>query len=299
MEASVQFTLLFEGETSDAHMIDLYDVSQALIGFQRSLALTTHLAINQKIITQAPSLKGARVLAFPPKEGSWGIVGLVIAGATVAYKLGTAPKNTPLGHVVFSIYDYIVKESLGVHVDYDKTLGQLYEENKPQETGLPKIEQHHVDALIEKCSTAITEIHRPIYKTYTATKATIVGDYGQGLKIIGSEMTQLTYEYIHEEFVNEMPEVLSGKVSSYNSNTFKGRIYVAQEGRPVSFELTEHCRSNDCVQLIVRSLSANAIKEYDNEWSEIYCRVFKVKSCSGHLKRYKILEISHVQIDDD
>src|SRR6266404_3669458 len=119
MEASVKFTLSFEGAASDQHLIDLYDVSQALIGFQRSLALTSHLVINDEIITQAPSLKGASILALPPKEGSWEIVGLVITGvAAVGYKLGTAPRNTPLGHLIFSLYDYVVKESLGFHVDY-------------------------------------------------------------------------------------------------------------------------------------------------------------------------------------
>ena len=172
MEASVKFTLSFGGGSSDRHAIDLYDVSQALIGFQRSLALTSHLVINDEIITQAPSLKGAIILALPPKPGSWEIVGLVIAGlAAAGYKLGTTPRNTPLGHLIFSLYDYVVKESLGVHVDYDKSIGQLYEDNKAQEAEVPRIEQHQVDSLIEKCSTAITEIHRPIYKTGSAQQA--------------------------------------------------------------------------------------------------------------------------------
>src|SRR5690606_33449879 len=102
------------------------------------------------------------------------------------YKLGTAPKNTPLGHLIFSVYDYVVKESLGVHVDYEKSLGQLYEESRAAKVEVPKIEQHKVDALIEKCSTAITEIHRPIYKTQTASRAVITADYGNGHERIGS-----------------------------------------------------------------------------------------------------------------
>ena len=293
MQVSVKFTLSFEGATSDQHLIDLYDVSQALIGFQRSLALTSHLVINDEIITQAPSLKGANILSLPPKEGSWEIVGLVITGVAAAgYKLGTAPKDTPLGHLIFSLYDYVIQESLGIHVDYDKSIGQLYEDNKNQEANVPKIKQHQVDALIEKCSTAITEIHRPIYKTNSANTASIFGDYGDGKKVIGGLMDSHTYEYIHEEFEGELPEVISGRVSSYNTNTFKGRLYVAKEGRPVSFELSEHCRSNNPVQLIVESLSVNAIKDYSNKWSEINCRVFKITSRSGHLKGYKILEIS-------
>src|SRR5690606_32220260 len=101
-----------------------------------------------------------------------------------------------------------------------------------------------VDALIEKCSTAITEIHRPIYKTQTASRAVITADYGNGHERIGSTFDLDTYDYIREEFEADDSVVIRGQVSSYNNNTYKGRIYVAHEGRPVSFELSEGCRRN-------------------------------------------------------
>ena len=40
MDAAISFSLKYSGGEADDHHIDLYDVSQALIGFQRSLALT-------------------------------------------------------------------------------------------------------------------------------------------------------------------------------------------------------------------------------------------------------------------
>lgn len=49
--------LKFEGNLSDNHVLDFYDAARAMMGFQRSLALTTHLVVNGEIITQAPSLK--------------------------------------------------------------------------------------------------------------------------------------------------------------------------------------------------------------------------------------------------
>src|SRR5690606_18465875 len=153
-----------------------------------------------------------------------------------------------------------------------------------------------VDALIEKCSTAITEIHRPIYKTQTASRAVITADYGNGHERIGSTFDLDTYDYIREEFEADDSVVIRGQVSSYNNNTYKGRIYVAHEGRPVSFELSEGCRRNSVVQIIVASLSVNAIRDFNNEWSEVYCRAYRVTSRSGHLKSYKIVEVSHAQI---
>ncbi|MEW8184730.1 MAG: hypothetical protein AB2794_06940 [Candidatus Thiodiazotropha endolucinida] len=299
MVTIVEFTLSYGGGIADSRLVDMYDVSQALIGFQRSIALTTHLIINEQIITQAPALKGASVLALPAEEGSWKFTAIVIAGLTGVYQLGTAPNNTPLGHLIFSAYDYVVKESLGFHVDYNTSLGQLYEENKEKEAEVPMIKEHQVDSLIEKCNTAITEIHRPIFKTKSASNANIEGNWGQGGSIVGGPMSIETYKYIHEVFIAEEPEIIAGRVSSYNSNTFKGRIYVAKEGRPVAFELSENCRVNNSVQLIVASLSVNAVKDYDSEWSTVFCKVFRNTSRSGHLKSYSIIEVSHIPISEE
>ncbi len=86
--AAVRFTLSYKGSAADKRHIDLYDASQALVGFQRPLALTTHLVINGEIITQAPSLKGAQVLALPAEEGSWKMAAVILTGA---YAIGRQP----------------------------------------------------------------------------------------------------------------------------------------------------------------------------------------------------------------
>ena len=74
---------------------------------------------------QAPSLKNAVIYAAPSEEGSWKMVALV---ASTTFALGTAQGNSVLGHLLFSMYDYVISESLGFHLDYNKSLGQQYEE---------------------------------------------------------------------------------------------------------------------------------------------------------------------------
>lgn len=290
MNAALTVTLSFEGRDAENNLIDFYDVARALEGFQRSLALTSHLVINGEIITQAPALKGARIIAVPPEEGSWKFTAIVIAGI---YSLTTAPKDTPLGHLIHSVYDYAVSESLGFHVDYDKSLGELYEVSRAKGVQVPRVKEHQLDSLIEKCSTALEEMHRPIFKTGTASTATIQSQVGNERRPVGGALDLQTFEYIHEEFVSNQSDDIEGRVSSYNSNTFKGRIYTTKEGRPVPFELSEQCRSNNVVQLIVASLSANAVKNYNNKWSTVHCRVFRITSRSGHLKKYMIFAVSH------
>lgn len=286
----LQFTLSFTGELADEHRIDLYDVSQAIIGFQRSIALTTHLVLNQKIITQAPALKGAEILAFPPTDGSWKINSVVVL--TALYGLGTLENNSPLGHLVYSLYDYVVSESLGVHVDLNKSLSQLYEEAQKNKVKLPLIKQHQADSLIEKCNTAMHEIHRPIYMTGTAGKAEITATINRERLPLETSFSLQTWEYIHETRTSDEEEEFVGRVSSYNSNTYKGRIYVEKFGRPVSFELSKNSRGQKIVELVTSSLQSNALRAYKEDEGRVYFKGYQRTSRSGQLKSLLITDLS-------
>ncbi len=291
--ALVEITLSFDGGLADNNEIDLYDVSQALIGFQRSLALTTHLILNDEIITQAPSLKGAQILALPSEEGSWKLTAAIVAAGTMVYHLGTAPPGTPLGHLVSSAYDYVISESLGFHVDYKKSLGQQYEELKksgmPAELPIKPITESQLDSLVEKCEVAVRDMHRPISKSRTANEATITTSAGAGGETIGHKLNFETYQYI--SFTERSSETgqFSGLVSSYNMNTFKGRIYVEQEGRPIPFELADSARSVSAILKITSSLSANAQKNTNGAIVEF--DAFRNTSKSGRLKGYFITRV--------
>jgi hypothetical protein len=286
--ATIEITLRYSGRNSDQHEIDLYDTGQALIGFQRSLALTTHLILNDEIITQAPFMKGAQILATPSRRGSWELTALIAvstAAAGLLYKIGTAPKDTPIGHLIRSAYDYVISETLGFHVDYEKTLGRQYEEFR-----LRKIPQTRFDSLIEKCETAIKEMHRPISKSQTANKGHLITKIGSETTQLRHPLTMETYEHIAytERTANSIE--LSGRISSYNINTYKGRVYVHRETRPIPFELSEEARSDQNIAAITTSLSANAQDETD-EAGEVVFTAFEYRSRSGRLKSLSIIEI--------
>jgi hypothetical protein len=295
---AVKFELSYTGASSDAHEIDFYDVSQALIGFQRSLAITTHLILNDTVITQAPSLKGAQIFAFPAEEGSWKLQAGILIASTAAYNIATAPNNTPLGHLVYSAYDYVISQSLGFNVDYNKSLGQLYEENKEKEIELPEVRESQLDSVIEKCSVAITEMHRPIYKTKTANAARISTQIDNQKVPLTPTFSFDTFQYIIEEITEEQVQIVSGFVSGYNSNTYKGRIFVPEEKRSIPFILSETTRGELDIQLVVDSLKANALRNFDVEQNQIFCKVFRVTSKSGQLKSYKIVAVSGFMLSE-
>jgi len=292
MYGGTKFTLSYSGEESDESLIDLYDVAQALVGFQRSLALTAHLVLNGEIITQSPSLKGARIFTQPPEDGSWKITTIVLAAGTGLYSIGTAQNNSPIGHLIYSLYDYVVSESLGVHVDYNKSLGQLYQEAKEQELPVKPVEQYQADSLLEKCHTAIQEMHRPIYKTYTASKAKITANVDGNDEPLKTDLTLQTYDFIHETRTADAPESFKGRITSYNTNTYKGRIYIPMFGKPVSFQLAPNTRTQATAGLITTSLRQTALKTSDTLGTELYVTAFRNTSRAGHLKTLSVVEVS-------
>ncbi len=282
---TIKFTISFEGQDSDNHRIDLYDIAQALTGFQRSLALTTHLILNNEVITQAPSLKKATIYSFPAEEGSWKMTVLI---CTALYSISTAPKDTPLGHIIYSAYDYVISESLGVHIDYNKTLGQLYEESQNQK--IPKIQQYQLDSVIEKCAVSIKEMHRPIYQTNTASEAKINAIFNGKDLPISSPLSIETYSHIREERIHPQEITIEGYISSYNVNTYKGRIYVPIIGRPIPFELRHNIQNMQTIQIIVDNLSKNALNSQDKY--KVICKVLLVTSNSNQLKRYIVNHVA-------
>lgn len=283
---SVQFTLSYEGNNTDDHEIDFYDVSQALVGFQRSLAITTHLILNNEVITQSPSLKNAQIIALPPKEGSWTIAALVVAGI---YKVGTAPKDTPLGNLIHSAYDYVISESLGFHVDYESSLGKQYKEVKKQGVDIPVIDQSRLDSVVEKCENAVKEMHRPIYANQTAKVAKITAIFNKREEVLSHELDIDTYEFIRQNIREDNIVKLTGRVSMYNINTHKGRIFLLEEKRPIPFSLLEAAKTVKNEIRITNSLSVNLKSRFQE--GDIEVAAHRIVSRTGRLKALHIVDI--------
>jgi len=293
MEA-IHITLSYGGRQAEQNAIGFYDVAQALIGFERSLALTTHLILNNEIITQAPALRGAQIIARPPSEGSWELTAIILVGAaTVAYKLGTAPKDTPIGHLVRSAYDYIVSELLGVHVDFDKTLGQSIEDARKKDDSIRPLSQSRFDSLMEKCEVAVKDMHRPIVKSATARYAKLTAKVGDADYPFDVTLTQETYDYIEFTERAPTPSPFAGSVTSYNMNTFKGRIFIPEHGRPIPFQLSDLARDSQSVVAVGASLNENIQTRIngDTGGGEVRFLAFENLSRTGRLKSLLIVEI--------
>jgi hypothetical protein len=287
---SIGVELRFTGENAARGQIQLYDVAQALVGFERSLSLTVHAVLNGEVITQSPSLKNAEIFAYPSEEGSWKIVAGIVGAVFAA---GQSAHDSVVGHLTYSAYDYVISQALGVHVDFDKTLGELAEEAKSKRQLAEKLTESRLDSVIEKCEVSIRNIHRPISHSHTADKANITFDIGGKRLPLSTQLTQSTYAFIAE--TEELPQAFErvGFVTSYNVNTFKGRIFTFEDHRPIPFELDKALQNRSTAQIITSSLRSNAIARGSGE-GVIKIGARKLISQSGLTKRYLVNSVSDI-----
>jgi hypothetical protein len=285
----LKFELIYEGNTADFQELDFYDVAQAMVGFQRSLALTTHLVVNGTIITQAPSLRGARVIARAPEAGSYKIPAYITSLSLAAYGLGTADTDTVLGHLVYSAYDYAISKTLGFNVDFDSSLGEQYERFQKQTDGAaPELSEERFDSLSEKIEPALKEIHRPIVKSGTATSGMILGqNKGRPFEL---PIDRDSYNYLIASDREESISEFSAKISSYNMNTFRGRAYLDEAKRPVPFILEDVATSPAAVARITASLRANAQKRMSDD-AEVILSGYANRSPTGRLKSLYVVDV--------
>jgi hypothetical protein len=254
----VSLSLSYTGRLADNNSLDLYDAVRGISGFQRSLALSTHLALNGEIITQAPSLRGAQLLVTTPEAGSWKINSKVVFSAATLAVVGaalTAPKDTLGGHLVFSIYDYAVNAALGFDVDYDESLRKQYKQHLTAKNITPE----RLDSLVEKIETSVVDIHRPIVGSETASFATLTGQGERTKPVqIGPLLSSETHAYLLDGKLDDQQTRIIGKVASFNLNTNKGRIFVYDEARPIAFTLPKESQTATNVVAITTSLQQNS-----------------------------------------
>lgn len=201
--------------------IDLYDLSKALYGFHRSLAITYHYLLHDEIITKTPYARDFRIISYPPKEGSFEIIACILVASKIIKEFTTASKDTILGHVAFSLYDYVVKKCLGIHIDMSKSLYKQYLESR----------KHKVESLAQKLESSVRYMHRPI-QTHSAIACSL--SFDEGNKI---EFDRKTLDMIDKMQIETESNMYTGRVSGYSANTRSGMIYSEEEKRSIPFEI--------------------------------------------------------------
>jgi hypothetical protein len=210
----IRFRFIYEPE-DDSDELDAYDAGQALFGISRSLALVTHYVVNGKVIKQAPSLSGARIMVVPPRAGSFEFL-IQILPAIVDFAQQVAPSIA--ANLLYDLTKLLYRRSSG--------LSDVPETSELQE--LLRRVPGDIDAVNDAVDEDIVRIHRPF-----EGPVTILNIYG-GVNHFGN-FNRSTYEYAKARELGPGEETFTGNVASYNGNTDYGRLWMPQEQRTVAF----------------------------------------------------------------
>ena len=84
---------------------------------------------------------------------------------------------------------------------------------------------------------------------------------------------------------------MTGQVSSYNINTYRGRIFVREYRRPIHFILDEEARSPAAIEAITDSLVNNAMGNHQGAGA-IEFESFLNISRTGRIRSLRIVDVS-------
>lgn len=302
--ADAEFTLKFQGALAGANnTIQLYDFAQALVGFERTIALTTHLLLNGEVRTQSPSTKGFHLVAVPFEQGSFASKTLLYVGGgalSVVTAAGVAAPDTAFGWLARSAIEYVIEETLGFEPNFDEGLGDQIESYRQQQQGAEisrDLTQGRFDSLIEKVEPGLKAIHRPIVKSASAETAQIEYSVAGSPGILDGYFSQQTFDYVDRTITSEDFSDFEGNISSYNTNTFKGRIFVPDEKRTIPFELSDTIQTLATVNLITNSLRSNGQRRAGRMLSnepDIAFEALRNESVNGRLKSLLVTEATRI-----
>jgi hypothetical protein len=293
------FELRFDGRLASEGQLQFYDLAHALWGLERTISITTHLLLNGKVITQSTAAEGFYLTILPPEEGSWKVK-VVLGIGSILGAFGLAPPDTQFGWLAKSAVEYVIQETLGFTPNFDETLGsqiQKFREIEGQRD-LPKdLSQSRFDSVIEKCEVGLRDMHRPIVFSGTAEVAQIEYHVGVRSGVLLGHFDQETYQYVAQTVRKEDIEEFEGLISSYNINTFSGRLYIPSLNRTIPFELDKDTRDRRSIDAITLSLRKNAtLRNVPAEklLPDVHFRAFRNESVTGRLKKIYVISVERV-----
>jgi hypothetical protein len=248
--ADAEFRFIYKSEDGSSEL-DAYDASQALYGISRSLSILTHYTLHRRVIKQAPSLEGAKVLIEPPRPGSFEFIVPIINDPDVR----------------------AIAQSLSATILY---VGKSDTPSSPEVQNLARRAPGDFDALSDSINEDMVRIHRPLMSNGRTYNITVNGGT---VNIV--DLDRGTYDFSKTKVLGDNQEEYLGQVRSFNGSTIQGRFWVESEERTVGFSVNKTTRLSDEARQI---LSWSLDQWVNTSEGYILIRGYPLSSRTGLLK---------------
>ena len=272
--APIQFRFVYQ-PTDKSNALNAYDAGLALYGIGRSMSIATHYVTSGRVIKQAPSLDGARVLIMPPQPGSFAFLTLIeIASVASGLALGVA------GNLLTDLVKFMYRRGAGL-------TDQPKDSQDSHLQGILRRSPGDIDALNDAIDEDMVRIHRPF-----EGPVNVLNIYGGTVHI--DTFNHSTYAYTRARDLGKGREEFHGNVASYNGNEDSGRLWLVDEQRTVGFRRDKslnHLPQED------RQLLSRSLDQYVNgQDGNITLKGHALRNREGKLKMIFLVSVSE---DDD
>ena len=265
--AEAEFRFIYKSEDGSTSL-DAYDASQALYGMSRSLAILTHYTIHRRVIKQAPSLEGAKILVEPPRPGSFEFIIPIITDPVV--------RAVAQNFAAAILYDL-------VKITYRRLVGKP---DAPSSVAIQDIARRasgDLDALSDSINEDIVRIHRPLISD---TKQYNITVNGGTVNIV--DLDRGTYDFSKTKVPGDTQQEFFGEIRSFNSSTVQGRFWIEDEERTVGFSVNKTTKLSDEARQI---LSWSLDEWVNNREGYVFIRGYPLSSRTGLLKHVFITRV--------
>jgi hypothetical protein len=255
-----EFRFIYKSEDGSSSL-DAYDASQVLYGISRSLSILTHYAIHRKVIKQAPSLDGAKVLLEPPRRGSFEFIAPIL----LVSNIGALAQNFAASF----LYD-LAKTA------YRRLSGKSETPSSKEMQALVRCASGDLDALSDAIQEDIVRIHRPLIST---DKRYTISVWGGAVNIVNFDNN--TYDFVKTKVTEENEGEFFGEVRSFNGGTIQGRFWVEFEERTIGFSKNGAKRISDSAR---QALSWSLDQWVNKREGYVVMKGYPLSSKTGLLK---------------
>lgn len=257
--------LIYRGGDADKNQLKLYDGANSIFGFSKVIQLAVHGFINNKIIKNAPAMKGAEIYILPARNGSFlETIKILITDPNFMMSVGT-------GVVGSALYDFL-KTTIG------KAVGKIF---KPETSTVSKLiqkDEPFFDELANILEGPLVEAHRTIEKS----GGTVSLDRPKSTLVV---FNNETLNWVKTQKEDNIPIKRVGNVTRFNIISKNGRFYDTDEKRTIPF-IPDGTLSHKATTLLSRSLD-----DANNQLSGLLeFKVIPVRSASDVIKRYILLD---------
>jgi hypothetical protein len=215
----IPLTIKYDTPTDRSGRIDLYSGPKSIFGFAKVIQLSTHLILNQEVISRSTRAKSADFYMLPSREGSFIQEIIIIVQNYPAESISSTIAVNVLSNHISDALKWLIKSAVGA----------INEEYKPLEQRLGSDLEPYFDDLQVVLDGPIREAHNFVER---------LGGTVALLDANGNEMVTFnddTLDYIKDEHLSDQFEKITGHVTRYNVLTGNGRLKDYRNGNVIPF----------------------------------------------------------------